>query len=319
MMINRIDISQAAQLLLSHNNILLLCHKNPDGDTLGSAGALMHALKKQGKICAVLCHDHIADKYDFLNLELYQNQFIPDYIVSVDVATAQLLGENTQPYSDHVDLCIDHHPSNSGYAKATCCYAEMPATAQLMLQVIEAMEVELTPQIADCLYTGLITDTGCFKYSATTAETHLAGAKLLQAGANHTMLTTRFFMSKSRKNIELEKYALNNLEFLYDDRCALIMLTQDVLDTIQPQPGDIDGISAMPRAIEGVEVGITIRQIAENAFKISVRTSEHANACEIAEGLGGGGHNRAAGCEVIGNLECTKKAILKEVEKALCR
>lgn len=319
MMINNsIDTKQAAEMLCQADDILIFCHKNPDGDTLGSAAGLMYALKKLGKKCAVMCHDTIAPKYDFLGIELFRKQFEPKFTVAVDVADEKLLGENTLPYSEVVDLCIDHHPSNSGYAKVVCCDGDMPAAAQLMVKVIEDMGVEIDNRIADCLYTGIMTDTGCFKYSATTAETHRVAAKLLDKGAQHTMISNRFFMSRSRKTMELEKYVLNTMEFMYDGRCAVIVLDDEILNRIGTQPGDIDGISAIPRSIEGVDIGITIRQIDENKFKISVRTSENADACAIAQGLGGGGHIRAAGCEVIGSLECAKKAILREVENALC-
>ena len=319
MMINNsISTKETANLLCEQDNILILCHKNPDGDTLGSAAGLMHALIKRGKVCAVLCNDEIHPKYDFLGLELFRGQFTPEYIVSVDVADQKLFGDNVLPYSENVDLCIDHHPSNTGYARVVCCDGALPAAAQLMVSVVEDMGVEIDKTIADCLYTGLMTDTGCFKYSATTSETHRIAAKLLDAGADHNMIATTFFMSRSRKTIELEKYALNTLEYLYDGRCALIVLPKDILDKVDAKPGDIEGISAIPRSIEGVDVGITIRQIDDSKFKISVRTSENANACEIAQGLGGGGHTRAAGCEIICSLEGAKNAILREVETALC-
>lgn len=316
---NTISVQQAAELLCNSDNILLLCHKNPDGDTLGSAGGLMYALKKLGKSCAVCCNDTIPQKYDFLGLEMFENQFEPQFVVAVDVADTKLLGDKLSIYAENIDLCIDHHPSNTGYAKMVCCDGKLPAAAQLMLQVVEEMKVEFDVNIADCLYTGLMTDTGCFKYSATNAATHIAAAKLLEAGAHHDFIANRFFMSKSRRTIALEKHALNTLEYYFDDRCAVIELPTSVLEEIGAQPSDIDGIAAMPRTIEGVDVGITIRQISESMFKVSVRTNEKANANEIAAGLGGGGHTKAAGCEVMGSMESVKNAILREVETALCR
>ncbi|MBQ9845117.1 MAG: bifunctional oligoribonuclease/PAP phosphatase NrnA [Oscillospiraceae bacterium] len=316
---NGISIENAAQMLLDADNILILCHKNPDGDTLGSAAALMYALKAKGKVCAVACHDIIPAKYDFLGIEVYENQFVPEFVVAVDVADQKLLGDSMAAYSADVDLCIDHHPSNTGYAKYVCCDGKLPAAAQLMYSVVVAMGAEIDVNIANSLYTGLMTDTGCFKFSSTTAETHIVGAELLKCGAQHNFISERFFMSRSKKTIELEKYALNTMEYFFDDRCALIVLTKDILDKVQAQPSDIDGISAIPRSIEGVDVGITIRQINDSTFKISVRTTERANASEIAQGLGGGGHTRAAGCEVICSLEGAKNAILREVETALCR
>ena len=316
---NGITVQQAAEYLINADNILLLSHKNPDGDTVGSAGGLMHALKKLGKTCAVACNDEIPQKYDFLNLDIFKGQFIPDCIVAVDVADTKLLGDKMAEYADSIDLCIDHHPSNTGYAKMVCCDGALPAAAQLVLQVVQAMGVELDESIANCLYTGLMTDTGCFKYSATTAQTHIAAAELLKAGAWHDFIANRFFMSKSRRTIALEKHALNTLEYYFDDRCAVIELSSEILRETGAQQGDFEGISAMPRTIEGVDVGITIRQVSESLFKVSVRTNENANASEIAAGLGGGGHTKAAGCEVMGSMESVKNAILREVETALCR
>lgn len=316
---NGITVQQAAEYLVNADNILLLCHKNPDGDTLGSAGGLMYALKKLGKICAIACNDEIPQKYDFLNLDIYKGQFVPEHIVAVDVADTKLLGDKMAEYADRVDLCIDHHPSNTGYAKMVCCDGALPAAAQLVLSVVKAMEAELDESIANCLYTGLMTDTGCFKYSATTSATHIAAAELLDAGAWHDFIANRFFMSKSRRTIALEKYALNTLEYYFDDRCAVIELPASVLGEVGAQQGDIEGISAMPRTIEGVDVGITIRQVSDSMFKVSIRTNEKANANEIAAGLGGGGHTKAAGCEVMGSMESVKNAILREVETALCR
>ena len=316
---NGITVQQAAEYLINADNILLLSHKNPDGDTVGSAGGLMFALKKMGKTCAVACNDEIPQKYDFLNLDIFKGQFIPDCIVAVDVADTKLLGDKMAEYADSIDLCIDHHPSNTGYAKMVCCDGALPAAAQLVLQVVQAMGVELDESIANCLYTGLMTDTGCFKYSATTAQTHIAAAELLKAGAWHDFIANRFFMSKSRRTIALEKYALNTLEYYFDDRCAVIELSSEILRETSAQQGDFEGISAMPRTIEGVDVGITIRQVSESLFKVSVRTNENANANEIAAGLGGGGHTKAAGCEVMGSMESVKNAILREVETALCR
>ena len=316
---NGITVQQAAEYLINADNILLLSHKNPDGDTVGSAGGLMFALKKMGKTCAVACNDEIPQKYDFLNLDIFKGQFIPDCIVAVDVADTKLLGDKMAEYADSIDLCIDHHPSNTGYAKMVCCDGALPAAAQLVLQVVQAMGVELDESIANCLYTGLMTDTGCFKYSATTAQTHIAAAELLKAGAWHDFIANRFFMSKSRRTIALEKHALNTLEYYFDDRCAVIELSSEILRETGAQQGDFEGISAMPRTIEGVDVGITIRQVSESLFKVSVRTNENANANEIAAGLGGGGHTKAAGCEVMGSMESVKNAILREVETALCR
>lgn len=319
-MTTKIDIQETAKILTEKDDILLLCHKNPDGDTLGSAAALCHTLTAMGKKCAIACHNDIPSKYSYLEIPTYNNEFKPAFIVSIDTASVNLLGDNLSQYSAIVDLCIDHHGSNSNYADFLCLYADYPATAQVMYEIIIAMGQEISKHVADCLYTGLITDTGCFKYSSTTPQTLITGAKLMELGADHTGLVEKFFMSKTKKTVMLEQYTLNNLEYYFDDKCALLVLTKEAMNEIQPEPTDIDGISSLARNFEGVEVSILIRPISDGSvYKISVRTGEGADACVIAAGLGGGGHIRAAGCEVTGTLENVKKAILMEVENELCK
>ncbi len=315
-----IDYKSAANYLLDNDNILILCHKNPDGDTLGSRAALCYALAQKGKKSAIACHNTIPSKYDYMEIPVFENDFRPEYIVSVDVASTGLLGESLMQYADKINLSIDHHGSNTNFAKINCLYAHYPAAAQLMYELITAMGAEITPHIADCLYTGIITDTGCFKYSSTTPHTHIIGAKLMEAGADHIGLVEKFFMSKTKKAVRLEKYMLNNMEYYFEDRCALLGIERETIIEIKPDPTDLDGLPSMARDFEGVEVSVFIRPLREEgSYKASIRTGESVDANEIAGALGGGGHRRAAGCELHGDMDSVKKQILKEVEKALCR
>ena len=319
-MTTKIDIQSTARMLLEKDNILILCHKNPDGDTLGSAAALAHALAGMGKKAYIACHNRIPAKYDYLNIPLAEEGAEIDFVVSVDVAGINLLGDSLMEYAHKINLCIDHHGSNGEYAKYLCLKADYPAAAQLMYEVLCEMGCEITPHIADCLYTGILTDTGCFKYSSTTPLTHIIGARLMELGAQHTMLVEKFFMSKTRKAVQLERYMMNNLEYYFNDRCALLVLTREAILDIQPDPTDLDGLSSMPRDFEGVDISILIRPLREEgSYKLSIRTGETVDACAIASALGGGGHIRAAGCEVIGSIETVKKAILREVENTLCQ
>ena len=316
-----LSVQQMAQRLKSADNILILCHKNPDGDTVGCGSALYYALKALDKNAAVLCSDTIPARYAFTNAHLFKGEFEPETVVAVDVAGLQLFGEgNGVPrYSRHVDLCIDHHAGNSGYADFTLLDGSAAAAAELMYRVILEMGVDITPHIADCLYTGVATDTGCFRFSATTANTHLAAAKLIEAGADVEKLNERLFECRSHARIQAEKMALESLEFYYEDRCALICLTWDQIQAAGVAGAELEDLTSLPRSIEGVEVGLTLRQQKDGSFKISVRTGHDTNACNIARRLGGGGHPRAAGCEISGNPDNAKHAILEEVKKELDR
>ena len=318
-MTESVDRQTAVLRLRGAEDVLILCHKNPDGDTIGCAGALCLALKALGKNAAVLCSDPIPSLYDFMGLELFDSSFTPGFVVAVDVASIQLFGDrnNVQKYAEHVDLCIDHHASNSGYAYETLLDPGAAAACELMIDVIEEMGVPLTPAIADCLYTGISTDTGCFRFSSTTARTHKAAARVMEAGANIEMLNARLFESRSRGRIEIEKMALESLEYFFDGRCAIICLTWDQIVTSGVAGAELEDLTSLPRSIEGVEVGLTLRQQKDGSYRISIRTAGAVDACAIARHLGGGGHARAAGCEISGNLDNARYAVLGEVRKEL--
>ena len=314
-----IDITAAISCLLKAENILLLCHKNPDGDTIGSAGALYWALRKLGKTVALLCADPIPTRYSYMNLTMFAGEFVPQYIVAVDVAGVQLFGDALNDYAKCIDLCIDHHPSNSGYADYMLLDETAAATAEIMYEVILTLGISPEGIIADCLYTGVSTDTGCFKFSNTTARTHSIAAKLMEAGANTVFLNDALFESKSRRRLEIEKLALENMRFHFDGRCALTYLTREEIAKTGADGTDLEGITSIPRTIEGVDVGVTLRQLETGSYKISVRTAQGHDASAICARLGGGGHRQASGCEIIGGLDNAKSAILAEVEKELCK
>ena len=193
------------------------------------------------------------------------------------------------------------------------------AAAELLTTLIPEMGAKITPEIASCLYTGVATDTGCFRFSNTTAATHRAAADLIEAGADVERLNERLFESRSHARVIAERMALESLEFYYDDRCALICLTWDQIQAAGVAGAELEDLTSLPRSIEGVEVGLTLRQQKDGSFKISVRTGHNTNACNIARRLGGGGHPRAAGCEISGNPDNAKHAILEEVKKELDR
>ena len=320
-MTESVDRQTAVLRLRGADDILILCHKNPDGDTIGSARALYLALKTLGKNAAVRCSDPIPRLYDYMELRLFDGSFQPAFVVAVDVASIQLFGDhNDVPhYAEHANLCIDHHASNSGYAYETLLDPGAAATCELLLDVIAEMGVSITPQIANCLYTGVATDTGCFRFTNTTARTHMAAARIMEAGADAETLNERLFESRSHARLTAERMALESLEYFFDDRCALICLTWDQIEASGVAGAELEDLTSLPRSIEGVEVGLTLRQQKDGSFKISVRTSGEIDACAIARRLGGGGHSRAAGCEISGNLDNAKHAILEEVRKELER
>lgn len=305
----RIDVKQCAALLAQQDNILILTHAHPDGDTLGCGFALCRALMRMGKICYVENADEIPKKYDYLYEDIVPIKFSPDYVVAVDVATTNLLGELDGKY--HIDMCIDHHSTNTEYADYLLL-EDVPAACQLMLEVIKALDVALDEKMADCIYTGLTTDTGCFRYASTTAATYRAAAEMIELGADNGRINRTMFETKTKTYARLERLALDSMRFYENERVAIITITQEMYQLTGSNEQETEAIAPLTRQIEGVEIGITIREKADGTCKASIRTFESVNAAELAKAFGGGGHNQAAACR----FECgVKEARVKLVEK----
>ncbi len=305
----RIDINQCAELLKDNDNILILTHAHPDGDTLGCGFALCRALMKLGKICAVINSDVIPKKYNYLFDDIAPIRFKPHYVVAVDVATPNLLGELDGQY--HIDLCIDHHGTNTEYAD-NLLLEDTPAACEIMYEVIKALGVEIDSKMAGCLYTGLTTDTGCFKYASTTAKTYRVAADLIELGADNGTINRVMFETKTKTYASLERMALESMEFFENDRVAIITITQDMYKKTGSNEQETEAIAPLTRQVEGVEIGITIREKTDGTCKASLRTFETVNAAELARSFGGGGHNQAAACRFeCGVAEAKAKLVAK--------
>ncbi len=310
-----IDLHEAARLLESKDNILLLSHSHPDGDTLGSATALAYALKQKGKKVAVRCGDTISKDFDFMFAGLESEEFESDFIVAVDVADIKLLGRDFEGiYTGKIDLCIDHHGSNLLYADKVWLEATSASTAEMMHLLLKEMKTEMNPLIASCLFTGVATDTGCFRFSNTTVRTFEIAAELAAAGADTYNIIQVFFETKTKTFAALEKLAIESLRFYCEDRCAVICVTQDMYAKSGSSEAETDRLANIPRQIEGVLVGVTMRELSDGKFKASVRTHGDIDASAICQRLGGGGHKGAAGCTLSGTKQQATNSLVKEIQ-----
>lgn len=298
----RVEFAEAIKELINADDILILCHRNPDGDTLGSGYALLRALKVMGKRAKLSCDDRIPEKFSYLYEGVEAEDFEEKFIVSVDVAERKLLGENyNEKYGDRVDLSFDHHGTSRIFAKKTYCEPESASACEIIYSVIKALGVAVKDEIASCLYTGMSTDTGCFRYSNVTPRTHRIAAELIGNGADHAGINVKMFETKSMNSIMLERMCLESLEIYGEGRLAVITVTKEMLDKCGTDKSALDAIKPITRQIEGVEIGITVKQEDNGKTGISVRTGENYDASLICANFGGGGHARAAGCE----MKCT--------------
>ncbi len=312
-----IKLSKAADILTEQSQVVILTHANPDGDTLGCGYALMTALKKLGIKASVLNSDKIPDKYGYMLCENDDIDVETAFVTAVDVADPKLLGSLEEKFSGKVDLCIDHHGSNLMYAECTYVDSEAAAACEIVYELIKLMGVTIDESIATCLYTGISTDTGCFRYSNVTAKTHVIASELIVLGARHSFVNTLMFETKSKAYFALEKLCLDGMQLCFDDKVAVIKLTNDMYRISGADESYADAISSIPRQVEGVKIGVTIKEKADGEYKISLRTHEPYNAAEICKLLGGGGHARAAGCQISGSIEDAEEKIIKAIEKVI--
>ena len=310
----KIDVKECVALLKEYDNYLILSHRHPDGDTLGSAFALKRALDLLGKKSMVRCNDEMPEKYSYLWQDMDNSEINFDKIIAVDVADKKLLGEEFQAkYGDNVFLCIDHHMSNREYAE-NLLLEDMAAATAVIYDVICELGVEITPEIANCVYTGLATDTGCFMFSNTTPTVHRIAADVMEKGADYTLINRLMFETRTLSYIRLEQMAVASIETHFDGKCAIMTITQEMFKTSGSNESECDGIASIPRKIEGVKVGVTIREQTNGKYKVSLRTIEPFDAAKICGNFGGGGHNRAAGCEFDCSLEDAKKQLLEIIK-----
>ena len=306
----------AADFLLAHDNYEILTHANPDGDTLGSGCALCLALQSLGKNARVIT-TNIPKDFVFLTEGVSAQDFEAETIVSVDVADEKLLGDNREAYSGRIMLCIDHHCINKVSAPLKCVDPDAAANCEILFDIIAKMGVPVEGKIAVCLYTGIATDTGCFKYGNTTSRTMRIAADLLDSGVPAPAINKVMFDTKTRKKLRLEQAAYRGMEFYADDRCAIITITCDMLRETGASDEDAEGLANLPREIEGVRMGITLREKEDGTFKISVRSDREANAAAFCARFGGGGHIEAAGCRIRGTREEVLAALKAAVDETL--
>lgn len=293
---SNVTVSHAAELILKADNILVITHRRPDGDTTGCAGALCRAIRQLGKTAYILENPDITNRYAPLIVPCKADKdFKPDFIITTDIADTNLFTPNAEQYKDKIDLVIDHHRSNIGFGKENVIRTEAGACAEVVLDIIEQMNVKLTSDIAECIYYALSTDTGCFKFSNTTPATLRAAAKCLEAGIDGGEINRKLFEVKTWARFQMERIVFDTMEFINERKIAIAKLYRKDINETGADMDDLDSIASLTRQIEGVQVGITLTENKDGTVKASVRTTKEVDASAICAKCGGGGHVRAGG------------------------
>ncbi len=299
------------------NKIVIITHENPDGDAIGSSLAMKLALEQLGKEADLIIPE-FPKEFEFLPDadKIMKTSDVKDYdlAIALDCASMKLLNGFTNYFENaKVKIVIDHHSSNSMFADYNYVDGDAPACAQLLLVVFGYFKIEVTKEIGTCILTGIITDTGGFRYEGVTAETFRFVSELCEKGVNVSKVYQQVFASKTRAKFDLHRIALNRLEFLEDGKVTCTYITKEDEEMVDAKNGDYDGIVEEGRDVEGVEVSIFLRETPKG-IRVSLRSKDYVNVSEAATIFGGGGHIRAAGCTVHGTIDQVKNQIINRVK-----
>ena len=312
---NTITTAQAAEFLQARDGYLILTHVRPDGDTIGCAAGLCRALGQIGKTAYILDNPGATELFTpyFEGLTAPEG-FVPNTVVSVDMAARSLFPDNAKQYLDRVDLAIDHHPSQEFFARSTCLDSEKAACGQIIYEIVKQL-APVTPEIGEALYVALSTDCGCFQYSNTDAQAHRAAAELMESGFDPYPVNRKFFRTKTFKRLKLEGLLTAGMELRDNGQTALVFLTRAMIENVGASERDMDDISAFVGQIEGVKNGVTLKETGDGHVKISLRTDPgDLNASKVCALLGGGGHAAAAGAMMEGTMEAVRQAVIDAIE-----
>ncbi|MCL1859898.1 MAG: bifunctional oligoribonuclease/PAP phosphatase NrnA [Oscillospiraceae bacterium] len=338
-----INLQELKEKILSadFNNILIICHIDPDPDTLGSSLGLKQIFEKLNKTACIVSDTKVNDRVcgyfgvaPELDLSYIKSSgFRPDYIICVDAGDISQIGKYGEYYSEDIsqnkiDIVIDHHYTNSFYGKATYLDEKAAATGEIIFDLAKELNLEIDKTFANNIYCAIICDSGSFRYSSTTAKTMSIASELISTGFDFAKLNRLIFQSKTMIQIATERLAYNSLKLFVDGKIAFITITKEMKKAAGLEGVELDGINEIPKIIEGVEVGITIKEeetgnlnANTKVFKISLRSNEYVNVAEIAMSYNGGGHPRAAGCKCEFNIDfdvdLLEKELVEKIKKVL--
>jgi phosphoesterase RecJ-like protein len=317
------EYKKAADFFRTHDNFLLLVHEKPDGDALGSCLGAAHLLQQMGKSFRLINDDPIPNKFSFLPLA---DRFeLPDgvnerfqAVISFDCGDRKRLGRSGELIAEDAHILnIDHHATNDRFGTANLVDLTAAATSQIVYKIARELEEELSLDAATCLYTGMVTDTGGFRYSNTTEEVLLIAADLLRKGVQPYHVVDKVMETMTWAQLQMIREGLDTLGRDESGRIAWVTVTREMLERVGGDEEDVEGLVNYPRNVEGVEVGLCFREVAPGKVKVSFRSKYVVDVGKIALEFGGGGHARAAGCKVDGSLEEVRDRVLARVKEAL--
>ena len=302
--------NETAQYLLNHDHYAILTHRRPDGDTIGSAAALCRILRKQGKTAHVIRNEEVSDRFAWLHEDLTKEEAADtDTIITVDVASPQMLPKQYEKYLGRIALRIDHHGSATSFTEREIVDPSAAACAEIVFDLMEELWVTMDAHIADAIYVGTSTDTGCFRFANTNAHTFLTAAACAAAGARVYQLNQELFETNTLGRLKIQGWIVENMKVFAGGKLAVVAIPKAVEESIGVTEDDMDNISSFPRTISGVCMAATLRETKEGDVKLSVRAIPGFDATIVTTRFGGGGHKGAAGATLKMSLSEAARAV----------
>lgn len=306
--------SEVAAILGRQDNLYILTHRRPDGDTVGSAAALCRGLRQLGKNAWVAENPEISEKYRPFVLGLTKPEpGEEDYILSVDTASPGMLAYAFERFAGQIRLTIDHHASSTPTAPQALIDSTAAATGEIICDLLVELGVKLDKALAEALYLAVSTDTGCFRYANTTAHTLAVAAECVAAGADIYPINQAMFETNSLAKLRLQGWMVENTRFFKEKTVALCSIPQRVIQELGATEDDTESITNFLRNIEGVCLAATLREVPQGGVKLSVRAVPGFDAGALCARFGGGGHKGAAGA----TLYCPPEEAARRVAEAM--
>lgn len=318
-------IGRIVQTIRDSDTICIVGHIRPDGDCIGSQLGLALALKNAGKKVTAWNEDPMPRKLAFLDPDHLLDTPKPgrrfDCVIATDCASFERLGKTGERIKDRqVLINIDHHASNTRYGDLNWIADEEPSTGELIYRLLQSGRWPITPEIADCLFTAVSTDTGSFQYPSTRPGTYHVAAHLVERGANLEKISNEVYQSFPLSRVRLLRHVYNRFKLTHDDQIAYFWLRKLDYARTGASPDDAEGLIDHIRAIEPVVVACVFEEMTEELTRVSLRSkSEKVNVSDIASQFGGGGHPAAAGARIPGRPMTTQRRVINAVKKALDR
>ena len=306
--------SETARFLAGHDSFAILTHRRPDGDTIGSAAVLCLGLRQLGKATYILENPEITEKYAHLHRGLTKQQAAPeDTVVSVDVASPNMLGDAFRPLEQRIALRIDHHGTAPSFTPYELVDPDAAACGEIIYDVLTELGVTLDVPMATALYTAVSTDTGCFRYANTQSHTFEVAAACARVSPDLFQLNQTLFETNSLGRLKIQGWIVENALFLQEGKVCICAIDPQVEKDMGLTEDDMENISGFPRSIAGVKIAATLRGQEDGIVKVSIRAVPGYDAGAICQKFGGGGHRGAAGCSLDMPMEQAVSAIISAI------